>query len=130
MRPDDRDDPFDDFFREIERMRNDMMDDQNVGVESGQTTNPAGADIHLDVYEEADTLRVVADIPGVDRDAIDLKCDGTVLTLDATGTTREYHERVQLPATVDEHSAAASYNNGILEVTFDRVDDSANIDLS
>jgi len=53
-----------------------------------------------------------------------------VLTLDATGDAREYHERVQLPATVDEHSAAASYNNGILEVTFDRVDDSANIDLS
>ncbi|MEF8853000.1 MAG: Hsp20/alpha crystallin family protein [Haloarculaceae archaeon] len=130
MRRDDRDDPFDDFFREIERMMNDMMDGQNVDVQGGPATDPAGADVHLDVYEEDDTLRVVADIPGVDRDAIDLKCDGTVLTLDATGGTREYHERVQLPATVDEHSAGASYNNGILEVTFDRVDDSANIDLS
>jgi len=130
MRRDDRDDPFDDFFREIERMMNDMMDGQNVDVQGPGATDPAGADVHLDVYEEDDTLRVVADIPGVDRESIDLKCDGTVLTLDAAGTTREYHERVQLPATVDEHSARASYNNGILEVTFDRVDDSANIDLS
>jgi HSP20 family protein len=130
MRRDDRDDPFDDFFEEIERMMNDMMNGANVDVEGGTATDPAGADLHLDVYEEENTLRVVADIPGVDRDSVDLKCDGTVLTLDAVGSTREYHERVQLPATVDEHSASASYNNGILEVTFDRVDDSANIDVS
>jgi len=130
MRRDDRDDPFDDFFREIERMMNDVMDNANVDVEGGPATEPAGADVHLDVYEEADTLRVVADVPGVDRESVDLKCDGNVLTLDAAGATREYHERVQLPTTVDEHSASASYNNGILEVVFDRVDDSANIDVS
>jgi HSP20 family protein len=128
MRRDDRDDPFDDFFEEIERMMNDMMD-QNVGG-AGAPTDPGGADVHLDVYEEDDQLRVVADIPGVAKEEIDLKCDGEVLTLDAAGQAREYHERVRLPAAVDEHSAQASYNNGILEVTFDRVDDSANIDLS
>jgi HSP20 family protein len=128
MRRDDRDDPFDDFFEEIERMMNDMMD-QNVGG-AGTPTDPGGADVHLDVYEDDDQLRVVADIPGVAKEEIDLKCDGDVLTLDAAGQAREYHERVRLPAAVDEHSAQASYNNGILEVTFDRVDDSANIDLS
>lgn len=126
MRRDDRDDPFDDFFQEIERMMNDMMADANVG----NATDPAGADVHLDVYEEDGQLRVVADIPGVSKEAIDLKCDGTVLTLAASGGGREYNERVRLPATVDEHSASASYNNGILEVTFDRLDDSADIDLS
>jgi HSP20 family protein len=131
MRRDDRDDPFDDFFREIERMMNEMMDNANVDIEhSTSATDPAGADVHLDVYEEDDQLRVVADIPGVDKDDIDLKCDGEILTLDATADTREYHERLTLPARVDEHSAAASYNNGILEVTFDRVGDAADIDLS
>jgi HSP20 family protein len=50
--------------------------------------------------------------------------------VDAASDGREYHERVRLPVAVDEHSASASYNNGILEVTFDRVEDSANIDLS
>jgi HSP20 family protein len=127
MRRDDRDDPFDDFFEEIERMMNDMMTDADLG-EHGPT-EPAGAEVHLDVFEEDDRLRVVADIPGVEKEAINLKCDGRVLSLDAGGA-REYHEQVRLPARVDEHSAAASYNNGILEVTFDRVEDSANIDLS
>jgi HSP20 family protein len=131
MRRDDRDDPFDEFFREIERMMNDVMDDAPArgGADPG-ASDPSGADVHLDVYEEDDSLRVVADIPGVDKRDIDLRCDGEVLTLDAGGDAREYHERVRLPARVDEHSAAASYNNGILEVTFDRADDSANIDLS
>ena len=53
-----------------------------------------------------------------------------MLTLNAVGDARDYHERVRLPARVDEHSASASYNNGILEVTFDRVEDSADIDLA
>jgi len=131
MRRDDRDDPFDDFFSEIERMMNDVMDDARSDVDAGAgPSDPASTDVHLDVYEEEDQLRVVADIPGVDREEIDLKCDGEVLTLDAAGDAREYHERVRLPARVDEHSASASYNNGILEVTFDTVGESANIDLS
>ncbi|MFC7140199.1 Hsp20/alpha crystallin family protein [Halosimplex aquaticum] len=133
MRRDDRDDPFDEFFREIERMMNDVMDDARArgGANAGAgPSDPGAADVHLDVYEEDDQLRVVADIPGVDKSDIDLRCDGEVLTLDAAGDAREYHERVRLPARVDEHSASASYNNGILEVTFDRADDSANIDLS
>ncbi|QPV61767.1 Hsp20/alpha crystallin family protein [Halosimplex litoreum] len=134
MRRDDRDDPFDEFFREIERMMNDVMDDARArggaGAGGPAPSDPSGADVHLDVYEEDDSLRVVADIPGVDKDDIDLRCDGEVLTLDAAADAREYHERVRLPARVDEHSASASYNNGILEVTFDRADDSANIDLS
>ena len=129
MRPSDRDDPFDDFFSEIERMMNDMINDASVS-HGPSVTDPASSDLHLDIYEEAGQLRVVADIPGIDRDSIDLKCDGTVLTLDAAGGVREYHERVQLPTTVDEHSASASYNNGILEVTFDTVGDSADIDLA
>ncbi|WP_123536160.1 Hsp20/alpha crystallin family protein [Halosimplex salinum] len=131
MRRDDRDDPFDEFFREIERMMNDVMDDARAQTGPGAgASDPASSDVHLDVYEEDDRLRVVADIPGVDKRDIDLRCDGEVLTLDAAGDAREYNERVRLPARVDEHSASASYNNGILEVTFDRAGDSANIDLS
>jgi len=131
MNRDDRDDPFDDFFQELERMMNEMMSGEfDMHVERNDGNRGATTDIHLDIYEEDDILRVVADLPGVDKDAIDLKCDGEQLTVDATGDQREYHERVSLPARVDEHSANATYNNGILEVTFERADSSADIDLS
>ena len=134
MRDDDREDPFDDFFEEIERMMNDMMDSNaQFRFEHG---NAAGADasgsrsaVHCDVHETDGTVRVVADVPGVEKSDIDLKCDGTTLYIRAGGNGRDYSERVDLPARVDEHSAEATYNNGVLEVAFEKVEDSTSIDL-
>ncbi|ELZ94795.1 hsp20 type chaperone [Haloferax mucosum ATCC BAA-1512] len=116
---DDRDDPFDNIFDEIERMMNDM-----TGGDAG-----FASETHIHVYDEGASLRLVADLPGVDKDAIDLKCDGETLTISAAGDRREYDERVRLPARVDEHSASATFNNGVLQVTFDRAEDSAAIDV-
>lgn len=127
---DDRDDPFDDFFREIERMMNEMMGAGDFRVERHSDVDHGGGhDAHMDVHEGDDEVRIVADIPGVDKEAIDLKCDGRVLNLEAASATREYRERVDLPAPVDEHSARATYNNGVLEVVFDRKNESTSIDI-
>jgi HSP20 family protein len=119
MRGDDRDDPFGDIFDEIERMMNEVTGD-DTGFAS---------ETHVDVFDESDTVRLVADLPGVEKDAIDLKCDGEVITVSAASDRREYDERIRLPARVDEHSATASFNNGVLQVTFDKVEDSAAIDV-
>jgi len=121
-----RDDPFDDFFDELERMMNEMMGD-TLRVQGGTSVE---GDVHADVHETEEDLRVVADLPGVEKDMIDLRCDGTVLTIAASGDRREYHERVELPVRVNEHGADASYNNGILEVVFERTDDARDISLS
>jgi HSP20 family protein len=51
------------------------------------------------------------------------------LTISAANDRREYDERVRLPLRVDEHSARATFNNGVLQVTFDPADDSAPIDV-
>lgn len=122
MRGNDRDDPFDDIFDQIERMMNEMAgavdDDAGFGTET-----------HVDVHEDDDELRLVADLPGVAKEEISLRCDGETLTVDARGDRREYSERVRLPARVDEHSAQATFNNGILEVTLDRVDDASSADI-
>ena len=128
MRPGDRDDrdPFEDFFSEIERMMNGMMGgDVSVHADSGTDIQ----DAHVAVYEDDESIRVVADLPSVEKSAIDLKCDGRYLTLTAAGESREFTERVRLPVRVDEASANATYNNGILEVVFERNDASADIDL-
>lgn len=125
------DDPFDDFFDEIERMMNEMFGgnaefhlEQGPGATSGQRGGEESRDVHLDIHETETELRVVADIPGVDKNDIELKCDGSTLTLDAAAGDRHYSEHVDLPAPVDEHSASATYNNGVLEVIFERTNDS------
>jgi len=132
MRRDDRDDPFDEFFQEIERMMNEMMGDQgefHLQTGGGGRPAPDAGAVHYDVHESDEEVRVVADLPGVEKEAIDLQCDGRTLTVDAAGGDREYRDRIRLPRRVDEHSADASYNNGILEVTFDPSTDRTSIDI-
>ncbi|WP_254821255.1 Hsp20/alpha crystallin family protein [Haloglomus halophilum] len=120
MRRDDRDDdPFSDvsdFFREIERMMG--------GADSG-----FGDDVHFRVDREDDLVRVVGDLPGVEKEAIDVQCDGHDLIVGADTDRHEYRERIDLPVRVDEHSAAATFNNGVLEITLDPVESGTGIDL-
>ena len=97
------------------------------GVEVGDAG--FGSDTHVDVHETAEEIRVIADLPGVEKGDIGLTCDGKALTISAQNDRREYDERVSLPGRVDEHSARATYNNGILEVTLARADGSAEIDV-
>lgn len=125
MRWDDRDDdPFADIFRHIERMMEGM-----AGGEGFESNAGFGGDTHFSIYDEDDQVRVVGDLQGVDKRDIDIKCDGRYLTVETERAHTGFRERIQLPVRVDEHSANATFNNGILEITFDRIGDSANIDL-
>jgi len=124
MRDDDREDPFDEFFREVERMMNDVM-----GEDAAEDPSGFGSDTHVDVQERESAVRVVADLPGVSKSALHLKCDGEVLTISAETEHRQFDERVRLPARVDERSAEASFNNGVLEVRLEKTGSSADISL-
>lgn len=132
MRRDDRDrdgDPFDDLFRQLERMMNEMMGgsvDMDMHVDGGSEPS---TEAHTAVYEDDDAVRVVVDLPGISKDGISLECDGRTLSIDAASEHREYTERVRLPTRVDEHAANATFNNGVLEVAFERADTSADINL-
>lgn len=127
MRRDDRDDPFDDIFREIERMMDDMMQ----GGHAATDPDPSGfgTDTHVDVHVADDQVHVIADLPGVKKEDIGVQCDGDRVTITAATDLREYDERIDLPASVDARSGTASYNNGILEVTFDIASDSTQINV-
>ncbi|MES3160119.1 MAG: Hsp20/alpha crystallin family protein [Halorubrum sp.] len=132
MDRDDRDDPFGDFFEEIERMMNEMAGaGAGPGAGAGAGTEDAGfgSETHVDAYATEDAVRLVADLPAVSKDQLSLQCDGEALTISAASDRREYDETIELPAPVDEHSGDATFNNGVLEVEFDRDDDSASIDV-
>lgn len=119
---DDGDDPFDDFFREIERMMDGMMGD-------GGDPHGFGSDTHVDIHQTDDHLSVIADLPGVRKDQLTLKCDGETLTISVETPDRHFDERISLPSPVDESSAEATFNNGVLEVQFVKTGDSADITL-
>jgi len=69
----------------------------------------------VDVLEEGDQIRVIAELPGVSESEIRHEINGDVLTISTEGD-RAYSAEVLLPAAADPESVESSYNNGILEL--------------
>lgn len=70
----------------------------------------------VDVIETDDEVQVIAEMPGVNKDDIELHATEKTLEIKAEGENRKYFEKVELPAEVNPDSAKARYNNGVLEV--------------
>ncbi len=68
-----------------------------------------------DVQDTGEKIKVTVDIPGVEKEDIDLNVKDDILTVSVEGK-RRYNKRIRLPAKVDPKEAEASYNNGVLEV--------------
>jgi HSP20 family molecular chaperone IbpA len=71
-----------------------------------------------EVHRIGNEVKVVAEIPGADRERIKVKVEGSTLIIDAdsSGTTHNLMS-AELPP-VDPASMQMSYKNGVLEVTF------------
>ncbi|MCD6323898.1 MAG: Hsp20/alpha crystallin family protein [Desulfurococcales archaeon] len=69
----------------------------------------------VDVIDEGDKIRVVAEVPGVEKDNIKLRVSGRKLIIDASNG-KKYHKEVELPSEVELKAAKARYRNGVLEV--------------
>ena len=74
----------------------------------------------VDVIDEEKQVRVVAELPGVSKEDIDLRVDENSLTIRVDTEKRKYYKEVELPAPVDPQTAKANYNNGVLEVTISK----------
>ncbi len=74
-----------------------------------------------DVSEEGDVVRVVAEIPGAEKQDITASCSGNVLSIKVATPGRESEKDIALPCDVDIDSAKAQYNNGLLEITLDKL---------
>jgi HSP20 family protein len=74
----------------------------------------------VDVLDEDKTVRVVAEVPGVTKDEIELRISGRTLSI-AANAARKYFKSVELPAEIDPESAKATYKNGVLDVTLTKL---------
>lgn len=76
----------------------------------------------IDVISGDEEVKVVAEIPGISREEIQLSATDKTLSIQANTPERKYRKEIDLPAGVDPASARSTYKNGILEVTFKRRD--------
>lgn len=72
----------------------------------------------VDVIESNEEVTVVVELPGVERDKINVEVseDRRKLIIRASDTNRRYYKEVDLPSEVEPSSARANYKNGLLEV--------------
>lgn len=74
----------------------------------------------VEVYEEGNEVIVVAEVPGVSKEDINLTAGEDELEISAEAPGRKYRKRVKLPSEIDPDSVKASYKNGVLEVRMRR----------
>jgi len=78
----------------------------------------------VDVMENDKTVSITAEIPGVNKEDIDLDLheDENVLVIKVDTPERKYYKEVELPCKVKPESVKATYKNGILDIVFERAE--------
>ncbi|RBI59838.1 Hsp20/alpha crystallin family protein [halophilic archaeon] len=134
-----RTDPFseiDRVFNRLSRQFEDLGRDWEQMIQRG-TAGVAG--ISIDLVDNGDEFVVTADVPGFEKDEIELRLrDNTLfITAEHEESTEEEEEEqyirserehravvesVRIPAEVDEDQISASYQNGVLTVHLPKVD--------
>ncbi len=71
----------------------------------------------VDIVEEDESVKIIAELPGVAKDDIRLYATERTLTIDVDTPDRKYRKELELPVEVDEKSARSTYRNGVLETT-------------
>ena len=134
----------DDVFAELERFfgRMGRRFDDASGTWSAQGPlapwAPRGESLALDLVDRGDEFVVSVDLPGFERDDVDVRIAGTALrieaereeTLDEDADRYLRHERrrdstersLRLPEAVDETAATAAMHNGVLTVTLPKTE--------
>ena len=70
------------------------------------------------VDEKEKTLKLVAEMPGVEKKDVKVIVNDKIVSIDAEHGEKKYHSKVPVPHKVDKDSAKASYKNGVLELEF------------
>jgi HSP20 family protein len=71
----------------------------------------------IDIVDEDDNIKVVAELPGVNKEDISLFLTENSLTIDVNTPERRYHKELELPVEIEEASARSRFLNGVLETT-------------
>jgi HSP20 family protein len=74
------------------------------------------------IDEKEKTLKLVAEMPGVEKKDVKVVVDEKIVNIDAEHGEKKYHAKVPIKYKVDKDSAKASYTNGILELKFNLVE--------
>ena len=75
----------------------------------------------VDVNLTDKEVKVVVEMPGIRKEDIKVKAyDSQVEVTTSKDAQRKYHKNIELPELAEIETARSAYNNGILEISFDK----------
>jgi len=84
-------------------------------TERTETPPPVPQERPADIFDEKDHIKVIAEIPGLEGNDIEINLQNDILTIDVGIPEHKYHQELKLPC-APKGKPEKSYKNGILEV--------------
>jgi HSP20 family protein len=113
--------------KELEKTEKKTLEKTEESTWAGNTYEPA-----VDIWESDEELVLLADVPGVSNDDVEIDLHDDVLTIDARVSPNDYeglrplyseynvgnyHRRFNLGETIDQSKISAALEEGVLKVT-------------
>lgn len=73
-----------------------------------------------DVIEGDTTVSITVELPGVNKEDIDVEITEETVTIKVETAERKYYKEIKLPCKVKTEGAKASYHNGVLDIVLER----------
>lgn len=89
-------------------------------VQERGSLGPESREPLTDMIETDGQVCITVEVPGVEKTDINLEVADDTLVINVDTDSRRYFKEIVLPCPVDENSARATYNNGVLDITLDR----------
>jgi HSP20 family protein len=115
--------------RDIDHLFGEVYSDP---ISRGKVTTRAKFDPAVDIYEKDGTVHVLAEIPGIPKDKVDIEIHENVLTLSGENERSKewskehthfqernygkFQRKIVLPEGVNGDGAAAAYDHGVLHI--------------
>ena len=74
----------------------------------------------IDVTTTDKEVKVVVEMPGVSKDNIKINAYDNMVEVKSEDPQRKYHRTIEVPSETDIETAKSTYNNGILEISFNK----------
>lgn len=100
---------------EVEPFGNVREDEETGEAVVSETSEPL-----VDVFDEEGHVLVVAEMPGVGEEDIDLDLKDDILTIAAERGQKKYRKEVLLPTSFTPEQVSHTCRNGVLEVRLDK----------
>ena len=89
-------------------------------IDEGKTIVTEEREPLTDVIEGDNDVFITVEVPGIEKEDINLNINDSSLDIDVDSPNRKYQKSIDLPCSVIPNHAKATYKNGILDIVIKR----------